>query len=57
MIRDDIIDFQKNEDWYKKRGVPYRRGFLLYGPPGTGKTSFINAIAGDLRLNLCVLSL
>lgn len=57
MIRDDIVNFQMNEEWYKQRGVPYRRGYLLYGPPGTGKTSFINAIAGDLRLNLCVLSL
>ena len=37
--------------------MPYRRGYLLYGPPGTGKTSFILAIAGDLRMNLCVLSL
>ena len=44
MIRDDIIDFQKNEDWYKKRGVPYRRGFLLYGPPGTGKTLIARVI-------------
>ncbi len=37
--------------------MPYRRGYLLYGPPGTGKTTFINAIAGELKLNLCVLSL
>jgi chaperone BCS1 len=37
--------------------VPYRRGYLLYGPPGTGKTTFINSIAGELKLNLCVLSL
>ncbi len=30
---------------------------MLYGPPGTGKTSFIKAIAGNLKLNICILSL
>ena len=30
---------------------------MLYGPPGTGKTSFVLAIAGNLKLNICVLSL
>jgi chaperone BCS1 len=37
--------------------VPYRRGYLLYGPPGTGKTSFIQAIAGELKLNVCYLNI
>jgi chaperone BCS1 len=37
--------------------VPYRRGYLLYGPPGTGKTSFTQAIAGALKLNICYLNL
>ena len=39
------------------KGVPYTRGYLLYGPPGTGKTSFVQAIAGALKLNLCYLNL
>jgi chaperone BCS1 len=37
--------------------VPYRRGYLLYGPPGTGKTSFVQAVAGLLKLKLCYLNL
>lgn len=37
--------FRCRADWYKKRGIPHRRGYLLYGPPGTGKTSIIQAIA------------
>ena len=44
-------------DWYIKNGIPYRRGYLLHGPPGTGKTSFICAVAGHLKLNLCYLNL
>lgn len=41
----DLVAFRRREKWYKARGVPYKRGFLLYGPPGTGKTSFIQALA------------
>ena len=37
--------------------MPYRRGYLLYGPPGTGKTSFTQAVASALNLNICYLNL
>ena len=53
----DIQKFSQNEEWYKKKGIPYRRGYLLYGPPGTGKTSFTQAIAGALGYNICYLNL
>jgi mitochondrial chaperone BCS1 len=38
-------------------GIPYRRGYLLHGPPGSGKTSFIQALAGSLSYNICILNL
>ena len=38
-------------------GIPYRRGYLLHGPPGSGKTSFIQALAGSLSYDICVLNL
>jgi chaperone BCS1 len=42
---------------YEDLGIPWRRGYLLYGPPGTGKTSLVTALASELSLNVCVLSL
>lgn len=56
-IADDIQKFQRNGDWYISKGVPYRRGYLLHGPPGTGKTSFVQAVAAKLKLNICYLNL
>jgi len=53
----DVRDFLENSEWYRKRGIPYRRGYLLYGPPGCGKSSFILALAGKLQYNICMLSL
>ncbi|KAK4246153.1 BCS1 N terminal-domain-containing protein [Corynascus novoguineensis] len=41
--------------FYNRRGIPYRRGFLLYGPPGTGKTSLSLALAGRFGLELYLL--
>lgn len=56
-IVEDIRSFKMSQDWYVERGVPYRRGYLLYGPPGTGKTSFVLAIASELKLGICTLNL
>ena len=53
-IKEDLIDdikkFQRSSEYYQKRGIPYRRGYLLYGPPGTGKSSLIYALAGELNM-------
>ncbi|KAH8826977.1 BCS1 N terminal-domain-containing protein [Flagelloscypha sp. PMI_526] len=38
-------------------GIPYRRGYLLKGPPGSGKSSFIQALAGSLGYDICLLNL
>lgn len=56
-IWNDIQDFLSNSKWYIQRGIPYRRGYLLYGPPGSGKTSFIQALAGSMDYNICILNL
>merc|ERR1712159_37239 len=53
----DATNFFARSDWYVQAGIPYRRGYLLHGPPGCGKTSFCQALAGALKLDLCMLTL
>lgn len=53
----DFQTFLDSEDWYGRRGIPYRRGYLLYGPPGNGKTSAIIAIASHFGLDIGMLNL
>lgn len=56
-IVDDVRAFMARGRWYSDRGIPYRRGYLLHGPPGSGKSSFVQALAGELEYNICVLNL
>jgi mitochondrial chaperone BCS1 len=51
-IVEQVEQFRGSEDWYLKRGIPYKLAILLYGPPGTGKTSIIHAIASHFELDI-----
>ncbi len=53
----DLQRFYSARERYAELGIPWRRGYLLYGPPGTGKTSLVTALASELNLNVCTLSL
>ncbi|KAL0946669.1 hypothetical protein HGRIS_012858 [Hohenbuehelia grisea] len=56
-VEQDVTRFLERRQWYADRGIPYRRGYLLHGPPGSGKTSFIQALAGSLSYDICLLNL
>ncbi|KAF9016332.1 P-loop containing nucleoside triphosphate hydrolase protein [Hymenopellis radicata] len=57
LLLEDAQDFLKSKDWYCERGIPFRRGYLLHGVPGAGKTSIIHSLAGELNLDIYIISL
>lgn len=53
----DAKKFLESRDWYESVGIPFRRGYLFYGASGSGKSSLALAMASELSLKICVLSL
>ncbi|WP_328719174.1 ATP-dependent zinc metalloprotease FtsH [Streptomyces sp. NBC_00247] len=43
----DVVDFLKSPEAYRKMGARMPGGVLLAGPPGTGKTLLARAVAGE----------
>jgi cell division protease FtsH len=43
----EVVDFLKDGDKYRKIGAKIPKGVLLVGPPGTGKTLLAKAVAGE----------
>ena len=62
MKREMIEDIEKFlskavTDFYRKRGIPHRRGYLFHGPPGTGKSSCCKVIATHFELPIYIFNL
>lgn len=56
-ILKDIQWFLTNREWHDKRGISYKRMYILHGPSGTGKTSLVKALASHFGWNICILNL
>ena len=46
----EIVDFLKDPEKYRRVGARIPKGVLLVGPPGTGKTLMAKAIAGEAHV-------
>ncbi|XP_022716426.1 protein HYPER-SENSITIVITY-RELATED 4-like [Durio zibethinus] len=56
-VMEDLENFTNGEEYYKRVGKAWKRGYLLYGPPGTGKSSLITAMANHLKFDIYDLDL
>ncbi|CAN8254769.1 unnamed protein product [Cochlearia groenlandica] len=56
-VMEDLEQFLRRKEFYKRVGKAWKRGYLLYGPPGTGKSSLIAAMANHLNFDVYDLEL
>lgn len=55
----DVKSFLDPEtrNWFAKRTIPYRKGYLLHRPPGIGKSSFSLSVASELDVDIYIISM
>lgn len=56
ILMDEVIKFNSEPLWYKKRGFNHTLHILLHGVPGCGKSSIISALSNILKRPLYYLN-
>ena len=51
-IIDDLEQFFNAKQWYQRKKMNHKRGYLIHGKPGTGKSTLIKHIALKYNLNV-----
>lgn len=47
---EEVRAWHDSMTWYRERGIPWTRGWMLYSAPGCGKTSLLRCIAQELDM-------
>ena len=50
----DLDSFFNNKELFRKRKLPFKRGYLLHGQAGTGKTSLVLHAAQTYKMNIYI---
>jgi mitochondrial chaperone BCS1 len=50
LLKNDFETFFERKIWFRKRSLPFRRGYLLHGPPSNGKSTAIRAMLSSRGL-------
>jgi SpoVK/Ycf46/Vps4 family AAA+-type ATPase len=56
-LANDALEFFGLRKWYRERGIPYRRGYLLHGEKGCGKSYFVRKMCASAGVPIYVLDI
>lgn len=53
---EDVRKFLDEKDVYRRKGIPYKRGYMFTGAPGTGKSSIVAYLSRTFGMDVYVLN-